>query len=136
MRSCLSHSNGFVGAALNVERIEFGFDIEKINLKRPFAKLAKHFYHLDEVNLITQDQQSAERFFRIWTLKEALAKATSQPIAKLLSPNVFTELERANLTALSCQYHEFDISVVSDKSTDWQCSVVNSTAQLRGVLNF
>ena len=136
LRSCLSHSNGFVGAALNVERIEFGFDIEKINLKRPFAKLAKHFYHLDEVNLITQDQQSAERFFRIWTLKEALAKATSQPIAKLLSPNVFTELERANLTALSCQYHEFDISVVSDKSTDWQCSVVNSTAQLRGVLNF
>ncbi|CAM4330286.1 hypothetical protein PSOS111911_13715 [Pseudoalteromonas ostreae] len=80
LHSCLSHSNGFVGAALNVERIEFGFDIEKINLKRPFAKLAKHFYHLDEVNL----------------------------------------------TALSCQYHEFDISVVSDKSTDWQCSVVNS----------
>lgn len=135
--SCLSHSNGFVGAALNVTRSEFGFDIEKINLKRPFTKLAKHFYHQGEVNLITQNQQqSAERFFRIWTLKEALAKATSKPIAKLLSPNVFTELTRANLAAVSCQYNEFDISVVSDKSTDWQCSVVNSISQLRGVLNF
>lgn len=135
--SCLSHSNGFVGAALNIERAEFGFDIEKISVQRPFVKLAKHFYHQDEVNLITQSQQqSAERFFRIWTLKEALAKATSRPIAKLLSPNVFTELTQANLAALSCQYNEFDISVVSDKSTDWQCSVVNSISQLRGVLGF
>lgn len=119
--SCLSHSNGFVGAALNFSRIEFGFDIEKISLKRPFEKLAKHFYHPDEVNLITaSEQHSAERFFRIWTLKEALAKATSQPIAKLLSPNVFDELQKANLTAVSAKYNNFDISVVS-KSTDWQC---------------
>ncbi|MGS0497052.1 hypothetical protein CWB85_06170 [Pseudoalteromonas sp. S1727] len=135
--SCLSHSNGFVGAALNIDRIQFGFDIEKINLQRPFEKLAKHFYHIDEVNLITQNEyQGAERFFRIWTLKEALAKATSRPIAKLLSPNVFTELTQANLAAVSCQYNEFDISVVSEKSTDWQCSVVNSIDSLRAVLSF
>jgi len=135
--SCLSHSNGFVGAALNIERIEFGFDIEKISTKRPFEKLAKHFYHPDEVNLITQNQQQgAERFFRIWTLKEALAKATSQPIAKLLSPNVFDQLTQAHLRAVSCQYNEFDVSVVSNQSTDWQCSVVNTIDQLRGVLNF
>ena len=135
--SCLSHSNGFVGAALNLERAEFGFDIEKISLQRPFVKLAKHFYHPDEVNLITQQQElAAERFFRIWTLKEALAKATSRPIAKLLSPNVFNELEQTDLAAQSCQYGEFDISVISEQSTDWQCSVVNSISQLRGVLGF
>lgn len=119
--SCLSHSNGFVGAALNLERVEFGFDIEKISLKRPFKKLAKHFYHADEVNLITANEQhSAERFFRIWTLKEALAKATSRPIAKLLSPNVFTELSQTQLTAKSTEYQGFDISVIS-KNTGWQC---------------
>ncbi|NMM39438.1 4'-phosphopantetheinyl transferase family protein [Pseudoalteromonas arctica] len=133
LSSCLSHSNGFVGAALNHECIQFGFDIEKISTKRPFIKLAKHFYHLDEVNLI---RQNPERFFRIWTLKEALAKATSQPIAKLLSPNVFNQLMLSKLTAVSCQYKEFDVSVVSNQSTDWQCSVVNSIDQLRSVLHF
>lgn len=130
LSSCLSHSNGLVGAALNIERIQFGFDIEKISLKRPFTKLAKHFYHPDEVNLITEgEQHAAQRFFRIWTLKEALAKATSRPIAKLLSPNVFTELKQAKLHAKSMTYNGFDISVIS-KSTDWQCFYVEDIMAL------
>jgi len=134
LSSCLSHSNGFVGAALNIEQGEFGFDIEKISLKRPFEKLAKHFYHHQEVYLITADEQyAAQRFFRIWTLKEALAKATSRPIAKLLSPHVFTELTTANLNAKSCEFRDFDISIVNKKSTDWQCFYIDDLSQLSGV---
>ncbi len=133
LSSCLSHSNGLVGAALNVERVEFGFDIEKISLKRPFEKLAKHFYHQHEVDLITQTEQyAAQRFFRIWTLKEALAKATSRPIAQLLSPNVFNELTTANLTAKSCEFKGFDITIVNKKSTDWQCFYIDDLSQLSG----
>ncbi|MFY8325848.1 4'-phosphopantetheinyl transferase family protein [Pseudoalteromonas sp. ZZD1] len=131
LSSCLSHSNGFVGAALNIERVEFGFDIEKVSLKRPFAKLAKHFYHQQEVDLITQTEQcAAQRFFRIWTLKEALAKATSRPIAQLLSPHVFTELATANLNAKSTIFEGFDISIVNKKSTDWQCFYITDLQQL------
>ena len=97
-------------------------------MKRPFEKLATHFYHEHEVELIstrTQMQHQADRFFRIWTLKEALAKATSRPIAKLLSPNVFDELSQAKLSACSnviaTQDAAFDLTLVHKKSTDWRC---------------
>ncbi|MCF7498935.1 4'-phosphopantetheinyl transferase superfamily protein [Pseudoalteromonas sp. L1] len=126
--ACLSHSRGFIGAALNPEQNQFGFDIEHCSKTRPFVKLAKHFYDHNEVNLISSFcdiNEQAGCFFRIWTLKEALAKATSQPIAKLLSPNVFTEIEKHNLTASSNTLNDFDISVVAQKSTDWQCSFIN-----------
>ena len=140
---CISHSHGFVGAALNVASTQFGFDIEKISLKRPFNKLAKHFYHPAEVSLITDTDNittQAHYFFRIWTLKEALAKATSRPIAQLLSPNVFNELNNTQLTACSntvvgAHNDMFDISVVAKKSTDWRCSIMTIN-DLRSAITF
>jgi 4'-phosphopantetheinyl transferase len=152
---CISHSHGFVGAALNPEQLPFGFDIEKISLQRPFAKLAKHFYHADEITLITTPTTAlaqAQHFFRIWTLKEALAKATSRPIAKLLSPNVFSELTKAALVARSgnitaaainndianaeqAQTADFDISVVMQQRAEWRCAVID-LAKLRRVIAF
>jgi len=136
--ACLSHSRGFIGAALNPEQHKFGFDIEHCTKTRPFVKLAKHFYHQEEVNLISAFSDINEQagcFFRIWTLKEALAKATAQPIAKLLSPNVFEEIEKHSLTASSRTVNDFDISVVAQKSTDWQCSFMTFD-DLRRVLAF
>lgn len=140
---CISHSHGFIGAALNVAATPFGFDIEKVSLKRPFNKLAKHFYHPGEVSLITDADNvttQAQHFFRIWTLKEALAKATSRPIAKLLSPNVFNELNTLELSASSNTVIEthndmFDISVVAKKSTDWRCSIMTIN-DLRSAIAF
>ncbi len=126
--TCLSHSNGLIGAALNPAKIKFGFDIEQSDKPRPFIKLAKHFYHQNEVALISSFKnkaQQAQCFFRIWTLKEALAKASAQPISKLLAPNVFEEISKHNFSASSNSIEGFDISVVAQKSTDWQCSFIN-----------
>ncbi|TMO80298.1 hypothetical protein CWC16_08980 [Pseudoalteromonas sp. S3776] len=133
INTCISHSHGLVGVALNVTNTEFGFDIEKISLKRPFEKLAKHFYNKAEIDLITAPTaivDQAYTFFRIWTLKEALAKATNRPIAQLLSPNVFSEFSQQNLVATSnniaCANALFDVSVAHKKSTDWRCYVLNN----------
>ncbi|GAA60723.1 hypothetical protein P20652_2589 [Pseudoalteromonas sp. BSi20652] len=119
INTCISHSHGLVGVALNLDKSEFGFDIEKVSLKRPFEKLAKHFYHKDEITLITEPtntQAQADTFFRIWTLKESVAKATSRPIAKLLSPNVFDELHSAKLSACSNRVTVVDSNVCFDVS--------------------
>lgn len=135
INTCISHSHGFVGVALNLESEAFGFDLEKISLTRPFEKLAKHFYHTDEVILITSQpntQSQANTFFRIWTLKESLAKATGRPIAKLLSPNVFNELNLVSLAASSqvvnTQTETFDLTLVHKKSTDWRCFVLTDVS--------
>ncbi|MAD02698.1 MAG: hypothetical protein CMK65_03605 [Pseudoalteromonas sp.] len=136
--ACLSHSNGLIGAALNPAQQLLGFDIEQSNKPRPFIKLAKHFYHQDEVDLISSfdaPDEQAQCFFRIWTLKEALAKASAQPIAKLLAPNVFEEIRKHNFCASSNCIEGFDISVVAQKSTDWQCSFI-SFSDLRRDLAF
>ena len=140
---CVSHSHGLVGVALNIDHSLFGFDIEKISLKRPFEKLAKHFYDAAEVALITKQPCTAAKaatFFRLWTLKEALAKATSRPIAQLLSPNVFCELGNRQLSATSTTLtndvnEQFDISVVAKKSTDWRCSIITIN-DLRSAITF
>ncbi|SFC63891.1 4'-phosphopantetheinyl transferase family protein [Pseudoalteromonas denitrificans] len=109
----ISHSNGVVLVALSNTVFTFGVDIEKINLKRPFIKLAKHFYHDDEVALIVNANKAHDSFYRIWTLKEALAKTICQPISQLLSKNVFDEIQKRALNTTSCHWQEYDVSLIS-----------------------
>jgi len=110
--------------------IQLGVDIELISDKRNHQKLAKHFFHPTEIEWVAAKGQSA--FFRVWTLKEALAKASKVSVASLLAKNVFEQLESFNgssgVSYASCQhqyqnqhqnYHQskaskntFDISIV------------------------
>ena len=111
----LSHSNGFVAVAMSLGNHAFGLDLERTNKPRAFLKLAKHFYHPDEVALIEQsaaNEQQAACFYRIWTLKEALAKTLKKPIAQLLRPNVFELIQSNQLHSQSTQINQFDLSLI------------------------
>ncbi len=108
---CISHSKGQVLIAM-VKGIEpLGIDLERIDPARPLEKLARHFYHPEEADRIAR--HGAETFFRIWTLKEALAKATFRPIATLLGLNALEELEGTGLNVWSCQHLGFDITLLT-----------------------
>lgn len=111
----ISHSKGMVCVAISQTESIFGIDLEYINQKRPFVKLANHFYHENEIKLISNSEQSHDIFYRIWTLKEALAKTIRQPISQLLSVNVFDEIQKRQLYTISCQYQGFDISLINKK---------------------
>ncbi|MEY8251094.1 MAG: 4'-phosphopantetheinyl transferase superfamily protein [Colwellia sp.] len=129
----LSHSHGivFLGVAQHKEQhskqqhmpletklnMQLGVDIELISEKRNHQKLAKHFFHPAEIDWITAQGQTA--FFRVWTLKEALAKASKVSVASLLAKNVFEQLRSVNrVSYFSCQYQSqvskniFDMSIV------------------------
>lgn len=140
----LSHSHGvvFLGASLHqvqLHSIQLGVDIELISDKRNHQKLAKHFFHPTEIEWVEAKGQSA--FFRAWTLKEALAKASKVSGASLLAKNVFEQLRifnsgndsestRGDGGSASCQYQQqsqyqsfhpskannntFDMSIVFD----------------------
>jgi len=97
--------------------MQLGVDIELISEKRNHQKLAKHFFHPAEIDWITAQGQAA--FFRVWTLKEALAKALKVSVASLLAKNVFELLRSVNrVSYFSCQYQSqvstniFDMSIV------------------------
>ena len=112
----LSHSNGYVAVAMSLEKLALGLDLERTNKPRNFLKLAKHFYHPDEVALIEQhadNEHQAACFYRIWTLKEALAKTLKQPIAQLLRPNVFERIRCNQLQTHSTTINQFDLSLIT-----------------------
>jgi len=150
LHSCISHSHGQVLVALvpsaELQSIQLGVDLEWLSTKRSLEKVAKHYYHSEELRAcmaqteyvakgVTEDVTEkkskavhAKALYRIWTLKEALAKAIKQPIATLLRDNVFEHCQPLNVRsgryeALDKELDEvqsevesktFDISIISD----------------------
>lgn len=83
----ISHAGDFVVAAINPE-FEVGIDIEKIRPVR--ASVARHIFS-DKDNMfvfgsyeipegLIEDMSVLERFFRVWTYKEAYVKMTGEGI--------------------------------------------------------
>lgn len=107
---CISHSHGKVLVAMSRQSTCLGVDLEWRKPDRPWLKLARHFYHASEITRI--EQEGLDSFYRIWTLKEALAKAIKQPIARLLSQDIIPMLDP--FTVISSQYQDFDISLITD----------------------
>jgi len=133
LHSCISHSHGQVLVALvpvtheaaqvlTIKPMQLGVDLEWISTKRSLDKVAKHYYHSEElhacmaqVEAVTEEMSKAvhaKALYRIWTLKEALAKAIKQPIAKLLRDNVFEHCQPLHVQS-GC-YEAFDISIISN----------------------
>jgi 4'-phosphopantetheinyl transferase len=110
----ISHSHGAVAACVSNTPMKLGLDIEFTEKQRAFEKLAAHFYQQEEISLILSAEHTSDCFYRIWTLKEALAKTISKPIAALLSQNVFNEIETHNLAVVSGRLGGHDISVITE----------------------
>jgi len=106
---CISHSRGLVAVAITNTMNELGIDIEKIMTTRSLTPIAKRYFHKQELQVCAPKDNAA--LYRLWTLKEALAKATRQPIAKMLSENVFAYNQRYNFR--SGMIGEFDLSVIT-----------------------
>ncbi|WDE03786.1 4'-phosphopantetheinyl transferase superfamily protein [Thalassomonas viridans] len=107
---CISHSHGLVLVAMSLQSSRLGVDLEQRKPERRWLKLARHFYHARETARI--EKEGMDTFYRIWTLKEALAKAIKQPIARLLSQDIQPMLDP--FTVISGQYRDFDISLLTD----------------------
>ena len=109
MSCCISHSHGQVLLAISMSPLaQLGVDLEHCSTRRSLSKLANRYYHEQELQACAQRPERS--LYRIWTLKEALAKAIKQPLAALLRENVFSHCARFNV--VSTDYTDFDISVI------------------------
>lgn len=70
----VSHSGKYVVAAFDDE--EVGVDVEKINRDMEYMKIAESFFTEGEVKRIKNlnEEERAEEFFNLWTLKESYVK--------------------------------------------------------------
>jgi 4'-phosphopantetheinyl transferase len=83
----LSHTVGMVGIAVSPQAgVAVGFDIEPID-RRVRLALADRYFRPEEVAWIASldPTQRQHGFLRLWTLKEALIKATGEGLARDLA---------------------------------------------------
>ncbi|AZN37359.1 4'-phosphopantetheinyl transferase family protein [Iodobacter ciconiae] len=74
LHASISHSGDCLGVTVNTERV--GLDIECCRPKANIAKLAKFALHRDEADWVNAlKEESQERFYQLWTLREAAFKA-------------------------------------------------------------
>jgi 4'-phosphopantetheinyl transferase len=84
----LTHSRGFAACAI-CEAAPVGVDAEDIRRPVEIAEIAARWYAPAEQRLLQKfpEDRRVEMFFRIWTLKEALLKATGYGLR--IEPNRF-----------------------------------------------
>ncbi|MDJ0449346.1 4'-phosphopantetheinyl transferase superfamily protein [Methylocystis sp. JR02] len=85
LRFSLTHTRGMVAVAVT-EGLEIGVDVESEDRRAESMKLAERFFAPQEVALLRAVEGDARRemFFAVWTLKEAVVKATGQGLSRAL----------------------------------------------------
>ena len=94
----VSHSGNYI-AIIICNHAQVGIDIE-VSRPRKFIKIADQYFHPREVEqiLACSDAYRESLFYRLWTLKEALLKATGGGISSGLA-NVQFNLSGSNISA-------------------------------------
>lgn len=82
----LAHSHGFASLLTAPPRLEVGIDIEQI-VPRDFLGMAEIAFPASETGYLASldDTTKATRFYELWTLKEAFAKALQLPLTEALA---------------------------------------------------
>ena len=113
----LSHSSNYVACVIGDRPV--GIDIEKARKGR--QNLAKRFFDISEAEWI-KECDSDQRFFRIWTLKEAYGKATGQGVLDILDKIVY-RLEKGKMKAYMCGLPQ-NFTIVEKEFDGFSLSVI------------
>jgi 4'-phosphopantetheinyl transferase len=83
LRFSMTHTRGMVAVAI-ADGVEVGVDVESVDRRAESMKLAERFFAPEEAALLRAVEGEARRdlFFAIWTLKEAVVKATGQGLSQ------------------------------------------------------
>jgi len=116
----LSHTRGFVACAIGVGMM-IGIDVESLSRNSPGLDIAERFFSPLEVAILRGApwDQRPQTFFRLWTLKEALIKATGEGLSRELDSFSFS------LEPVSITFHPDN----ADESTKWKFIERRPTAQ-------
>ncbi|WP_395374064.1 4'-phosphopantetheinyl transferase family protein [Marinicella sp. W31] len=88
-----SHSRGVYVYCFS-DSSSVGVDIEKIDTQRPCLKLARRYFHKQELMQLEKlpAQARTQLFFRLWTAKEALCKYEGGVLWSYLGVNLLSQV--------------------------------------------
>ena len=99
----LSHSNHYALLAVSKETV--GCDVEYLDASFTYSDIVQEHFSADEADYIKQ-QNSTQRFFTLWTRKEALLKGTGQGLTDHLKHTPALDgLHPAHPGIAGSQYH-------------------------------
>lgn len=90
-----SHSQQYYALAMSQHVKDIGIDVEELDRKVRLEALAQHAFHPDEYATWQSLEQDREYWFKVWTTKEAVLKASGLGI-------------RLDLNTLNTQAHPTD----------------------------
>jgi 4'-phosphopantetheinyl transferase len=110
LRFNLSHVRGFVACAVTTSTT-IGIDVETLSPKHGGLDVADRFFSPSEGAILraTASDQQLLTFFRLWTLKEALIKATGEGLHRPLDSFSFS------LDPTTIRFHPED----ADEAVNW-----------------
>jgi 4'-phosphopantetheinyl transferase len=113
VRFNLSHTHGLVACAVTQEH-DIGVDVEYIERRVELLGVARHVFSEQEVLGLTAltDAAQRDRFFDLWTLKEAYVKAIGKGLGAPLQAITFLPSEPDSVPVLFA-------AEARDRSTDW-----------------
>ncbi len=113
----ISHSADFILLAISGTPV--GADIEKINTDFDFREVLAGNFNIEEIAYINAED-SAHRFFRLWTRKEAFLKGTGRGLTVQLDE--IPSLEGTHhLKTIHGQYTVFSFNLGADYSASIAC---------------
>lgn len=118
LRFNLSHTRGLVACAVGLEH-DLGVDVEHIERRLEIDSLAASVFSEHERAALDQlpDERRRERFFQLWTLKEAYIKAVGVGLSLPLRA-ITLEPEAAQGPAIA-----FDAAAIADDPRAWWFAV-------------
>ncbi|WP_448564057.1 4'-phosphopantetheinyl transferase family protein [Thalassotalea ganghwensis] len=109
----LSHSKNGVAVIFSLEKpLNVGVDIELINNKRNIDSLIEICCHPKEKLFLAHSNKLYLDFYQVWTLKEALTKATRHSLTTLFTLDSKEVLAQEQLQSLYVSDEPFALSIV------------------------
>jgi len=88
----VSHTEHYFALLINKHHA-VGVDIESLQRSVDFLALAKRFFSVTEIKFLEQAADKKNIFFRLWTAKEALLKASGVGLEKLAECALFVDAQ-------------------------------------------
>ncbi len=99
----LSHSGLWIAVLISPDTNPAGIDLEDLSIKRNFLKLANHYYSSDEIAYV--EQNGSEAFYKLWTIKESIAKLQGKGLAEVLKIHIDpSSLDTHTVNHQGCSY--------------------------------
>lgn len=102
-----SHSRNSYALAMSTQVQDIGIDIEELSRKVRFEALAQHAFHVDELATWQALDHDPEYWFKVWTTKEAVLKASGLGIRLNLN-ELNTNLHPSHDGGV-CEHHQIGL---------------------------